>query len=284
MWVVPTVSQPLVQQGTKGGWKSSSWVGLDGTLGSTDVLQAGVHQDVSPQGQASYFAGYEWYIPPPTNLPPGTPTDPNGYPLSWVGPDGDYQYIYETKITNVPVNPGDTVFCSVQYVSGHTAGNVYFANFTTGQRFSTTLAPPPSATFSGNSAEWIMEAPDGGVPMTSLPTFSPVVFTDAFCCDANQMTGNPAVGDIFNIEGFGETLTSVTVGDLTCIIDDPLATTVPDVFERNVSFATHAVETADLVPEFFGSGSWVSSQSPLAGATVNRGSTVQMHLSNITPP
>jgi hypothetical protein len=280
VWVVPTVSQPLVQQGTEGGWDSLSWVGLDGVYGSDYVLQAGVDQRVSPQGQASYVPWFEWYVPPPTNLPPGTPTDQNGYPLKWIE---KYPYIYRYNITNVPVNPGDTVFCSIQYVGG-TAGNVYFANFTTGQHFPITLAPPCSAILSGNSAEWIMEAPDGGVPITSLPTFSPVVFTDAFCCDAN-VTGNPATGNIFNIEGVDDTfITSVTVGDLTCIIEDPLATTVPDVFEMNVSLATHAVETAALVPEFLGTGSWVSSQSPIAGATVNRGSAVQMHLSNITLP
>ena len=266
VWVVPTVSQPLIQQGTEGGWNSSSWVGLDGAYGSDDVLQAGVEQRVSASGVASYVAWFEWFAPPQPASPP---------------------YIFQTNITNFPVRPGDTVFCSVQYVSGHTAGDVFFANFTTGQRFSITLAPPPLATFSGISAEWIMEAPDGGVPASSLPTFSPVVFTDAFCCDANQMTGNPAVGDIWNVVGFGKTLTSVTVGDITCIIEDPLATTVPDVFEMNVNLATHAVETAHLVPEFLGTTtnhSWISSQSPLAGTTVDPGSTVKMHLSNITPP
>ena len=62
---------------------------------------------------------------------------------------------------------------------------------------------------------------------------------------------------------------------------------VPDVFEMNVSLATHAVQSAHLVPEFFGTTtnhSWISSQSPPAGATVDPGSTVKMHLSNITPP
>ena len=48
------------------------------------------------------------------------------------------------------------------------------------------------------------------------------------------MTGNPAVGNIWNVVGFGKTLTSVIVGDLTCIIEDPLATTVPDVIEMNM--------------------------------------------------
>ena len=30
---------------------------------------------------------------------------------------------------------------------------------------------PANATFSGNTTEWIMEAPDGGIPTASLPAF-----------------------------------------------------------------------------------------------------------------
>lgn len=40
-WVIPAVSESPEPQGTEGGWNSSSWVGIDGTFGSNDVLQAG---------------------------------------------------------------------------------------------------------------------------------------------------------------------------------------------------------------------------------------------------
>ena len=57
-WDIPTVSKPSEPQGTEpgGGWKSSSWVGIDGFdvgIVSDDVLQAGVEQYVAPGGQAS---------------------------------------------------------------------------------------------------------------------------------------------------------------------------------------------------------------------------------------
>jgi hypothetical protein len=129
-------------------------------------------------------------------------------------------YVNQTNIPNFPVNPGDSIWCSVQYVNNQTAGLIYFANWTTGQSFSVTLVPPPGASFNGDSAEWIMEAPDGGLPISSLPSFTPVQFADAFACTANQTTGDPKNGDTWNIvNGVNQTLTSVGVGSGTVTID-----------------------------------------------------------------
>ena len=111
-------------------------------------------------------------------------------------------YVYQTNITNFPVKPGDTLNCSVQYLNS-VAGQINFANQTSGQHFSITLAPPPGASFSGNSAEWIMEAPDGGEPISSLPRFTPVNFTSAFACSAGGKTvGNPQNGDTWTVVNF----------------------------------------------------------------------------------
>jgi hypothetical protein len=133
-------------------------------------------------------------------------------------------YIFQTNIPNFPVNPGDTVFCSVQYTNNQTAGHIYFANDTTGEHFSLTLVPPPGATFNGNSIEWIMEAPDGGLPISALPSFTPVAFTGALGCGADGRTvGNPQNGDTWNILDNAlrppRNLTSVTLGDGTVTID-----------------------------------------------------------------
>src|SRR5262249_51688993 len=38
IWRVPTVSKSAMPPGTAGDWNSSSWVGIDGTYGSNDVL------------------------------------------------------------------------------------------------------------------------------------------------------------------------------------------------------------------------------------------------------
>jgi hypothetical protein len=206
-WVIPNVTIPTEPQGAEGGWNSSSWIGLDGMngpgyTGSDDVLQAGVQQRIDGAGNVSYVAWYEWFAPQQSGSPP---------------------YIFQTNITNFPVSPGQTVYCSAQYVGQN--GYLYFANDTTGQHFSITLNPPPGATFSGNSAEWIMEAPDGGETNASLPRFTPVQFSTALCCGVNNV-GNPATGDTISISGFGRTLTSATLGTNSATIDYvPLSST-----------------------------------------------------------
>jgi hypothetical protein len=199
-WDIPTVSKPSEPQGEDGGWDSSSWIGLDGFdigITSNDVLQAGVQQYVSASGQASYVAWYEWFT----------------------AGDSSPDYVFQTNITNFPVSPGQQVYCSVQYINNKTAGTVYFANEATGQHFSITLAPPPGATFAGNSFEWIMEAPNGGEPYAAIPKFTPVTFTTAIACTAGGTYGNPQGGDTCNIETTsGKVLTSVTTGSDTATI------------------------------------------------------------------
>ena len=54
----------------------------------------------------------------------------------------------------------------------------------------------------------------------------------------------------------------------------PTTTEVPDVRESNRAGAAADLRAADLVPKFTGSGTWVASQAPAAGAIVPRGSTV----------
>ena len=193
-WRIPTVSKPAEAQGTEGGWNSASWIGIDGFFDSNDVLQAGIEQRVNAQGQASYTAWYEWFAPQQPNSP---------------------GYIWQTNITNFPVSPGQQVYCSVQYTNNKTSGLINFANDATGQHFAITLAPPPGASFSGQSVEWIMESPDGGEPISSMPQFSPVVFTSALGCGPNNASANPATGDILNLtDATGKTtLTATTVGN-----------------------------------------------------------------------
>jgi len=218
-WVTPTVSQPSEPQGTEGGWNSSSWVGIDG-FGSNDVLQAGVQQRFI-NGQATYVAWYEWYVPPPPPpCPDPTGCDINGYPLSWVNPtNGKYQYIYQANIVNFLVSPGQTVTASIQYTNNKTTGYISFGNVTTGKNYSIAVNPPPGATFSGNCVEWIMEAPDGGEPKSALPKFTPVNFTNALSCTGASVVGNPQSGETFNIETGTKLLTSVTLGSETVTID-----------------------------------------------------------------
>ncbi|MFF9819304.1 G1 family glutamic endopeptidase, partial [Streptomyces sp. NPDC014006] len=189
IWRVPTVNTPSTPAGTDGGWDSSSWVGIDGTYGSNDVLQAGVQQSVDGNGSATYVAWYEWFAP-----------KANGSP----------DYIYQTNIENMPVEPGDEVFARVAYQNGQ--GYVMFGNVDRGRYFNIQLAAPPGASFSGNSLEWIVEAPNTGEPGTSLPRFSPVNFSTAFGSDpSGTVAADPSTGDTTNITAFGRSLTSVTL-------------------------------------------------------------------------
>ena len=131
-------------------------------------------------------------------------------------------YVYQTNISNLPIKPGDTVSCSVQYING-AAGQINFGNQTTGKHMSVTLVPPPGATFDGNSAEWIMEAPDGGEPTSALPNFTPVTFTSALACPAAGGTvGNPQSGDTFTVVNSSvspaKTLTSTALASLSVTI------------------------------------------------------------------
>ncbi len=190
IWRVPTVSIPETPAGTDGGWDSSSWVGIDGTYGSNDVLQAGLQQSVAGDGSTTYVAWYEWFAPKV---------------------DGSPGYIYQTNIDNIEIQPGDEVFAGLHYRNGK--GLVMFGNVERGHYFSIEIDPPPGASMSGNSVEWIMEAPNTGEPGTSLPRFTPVTFTAATAtpATAGAPSGDPATGDTTNIWAFGRALTDVAL-------------------------------------------------------------------------
>jgi hypothetical protein len=199
-WAVPTVSQPpeLLVQETY--WDSLTWVGLGGWGTSSDqLLQTGSRQNFYPSGQApDYYGWYEWYSTPQAGSPP---------------------YIYVTKIQNFPVAPGDELTAAVQYVGNNTAGSISLINKRTGVHFSITLVPPPGISFIENSYEWIMEAPNGGESVSSLPAFTPIVFSGCGACGPNNAFANPGIADTTNIvTPAGKTLTSVTTAPDTATI------------------------------------------------------------------
>ena len=224
MWQVPTVSQPSQPQGTNGGWDSSSWFGIDSGPGangqflSNDVLQAGIQQYVDTSGIAHYTPWYEWWVPAPlpATLLPGTPTDVNGYPLSWLK---KHPYINQTNIKGFDVVPGDEIIASVVYHTNKTAG-ISLGNNRTGNTVLFNLTPPPTAAFNGSSVQWIMESPGGGWPTTSLPQFTPVTFGFAFATYAEcSVAAFPPADGITNISTpAGQmTTTSVNGSSLTVI-------------------------------------------------------------------
>jgi hypothetical protein len=100
-------------------------------------------------------------------------------------------------------------------------GVITFANDTTGQCFSITLAPPTGASFNGSTIEWVMEAPDNGEPTSSMPKFTPIAFTSAL----GQGTDGKTVGDPKNGDNLVLTtasrhvLTSTTLAEASVTID-----------------------------------------------------------------
>jgi hypothetical protein len=95
---------------------------------------------------------------------------------------------------------------------GNYGGQIYMVNTDTSDNFCITLLPPAGASFSGSSAEWILEAPNGGFPNTELPAFTPVEFTSAVACNSSA-TSHAQDGNYVNIVNGNQTLTSATPGD-----------------------------------------------------------------------
>ncbi len=112
-----------------------------------------------------------------------------------IGSFDTYEYVAsEVIILNFPINAGDSVTASCTY-SGNTSGVVQLANNTTGQAFALTLAPPPGANFNGKCVEWVIETPLFGSTLATLPTFTPLVFSQAFGCSAQgKATALPSKG------------------------------------------------------------------------------------------
>jgi hypothetical protein len=146
-WVVPSVSPPATAwNGTgynDGIYIAAVWVGLDGWNGTTDVLQAGTNSTVTVSGSVvtarSAFSWIEWFG--------------NGW----------------TPESSFPVNPGESILCTVCAPFGNAHGTAMFVNQTTGLSMNFGIDPPAGVTLSGNVAEWIVEDP--GQPSGALYPF-----------------------------------------------------------------------------------------------------------------
>jgi Peptidase A4 family len=60
-WKIPAVRPG--RPNSSNSWKSSSWVGIDGTGTISELLQAGIEQDVKSEGTPNYWAWFEWLSP-----------------------------------------------------------------------------------------------------------------------------------------------------------------------------------------------------------------------------
>ena len=226
MWQIPKVWKPNTPAGPSKVWQSSSWVGLDGAGGlipgttTTDVLQTGISQNVGPlpflkEPQPTYYAWYEWFV-----------TD--------LSVSDQFPYVYPVNITSPRVHPGNEISAIVQYVKHqdddpanplppagpYHFGAVMLTDVTSGKPIcNLALKPPTGATFTGDSAEWIMECGS-----QTMPSFSSVTFRSAGACDVNDAPPEANVGvDLgkapqVNFLGLDGVETSVTAGLATVTI------------------------------------------------------------------
>jgi hypothetical protein len=124
LWVVPSIND---QFRSFTGYESE-WVGIDGNCNCNDLIQDGTELDWTG-GKPSYYAWIE-SIPQP-----------------------------EVKINNFPVAPGDVIYAYSSFgkKNGVPTGFYFIANYNTKKSVSASLPIPKNATFSGLSAEWILE-------------------------------------------------------------------------------------------------------------------------------
>jgi hypothetical protein len=158
-WVVPNVSAP-----TQGQWYyCASWIGIDGD-GSGDVCQAGVECDCFQLAWINARTIYPWW---------------EWFPLP------------EVQITNFPVSAGDyvTMLICTSQAAGSTTATVFFANRTNGATTSFAFNAPAGTSLTGNSAEWVVEAPTVGGAQSSIADYGEVFFNS---CEAVTNTGTIA--------------------------------------------------------------------------------------------
>jgi hypothetical protein len=130
----------------------SMWVGIDGNCKCNDLIQDGTEQQFV-KGKATYYAWIEFI--------------PNA----------------EVVIQNFPVAPGDVIYAysAVGTKSGKTAGIYYMANYNTGKSVSASITIPAKTTYSGLSAEWIVERTEvNGSFSNPLPKYAYGYMDDAW--------------------------------------------------------------------------------------------------------
>lgn len=147
-WTVPGVSPPAAD-GTFS--YCSTWVGIDGDGGSTDVFQTGVTCDVVKSGVETDSAFWFWS---------------EWYPL------------LSAPIDILDVFPGDLVYCWV-FANSSTTGIISCTNRTRNKQTSFQISAPNGTTLSGNCAEWITERPQISGVYSRLASYTEVLFQQA---------------------------------------------------------------------------------------------------------
>jgi hypothetical protein len=148
-WVAGQWTVPNPHASGAGSYYASEWVGIDG-WGSSDVLQAGTETQITQVLWFTITSVYTWW--------------------EWF-PAG------EVAITNLPVSPGDVMYCLI-CVNSATSATVYFSNQATGVSTNFTITAPSGTTLAGNVAEWVVERPTVGGNVAALTDYDVVYFDE----------------------------------------------------------------------------------------------------------
>jgi hypothetical protein len=98
----------------------------------------------------------------------------------------------EVAITNLPVSPGDTMYCLI-CVNSTTTATVYISNQSSGVSTRFTITAPSGTKLVGNSAEWIVERPTVNGSLANLSDYKVDYFDE----------GIAGASDIFRIVTLG---------------------------------------------------------------------------------
>lgn len=193
-WVVPDIDAPTENQW----YYCANWIGLDGD-GSGDVCQAGVESAVYRSGTSvtrEFYVWWEWYPLP------------------------------EVQITNFTASPGDmiTVLLIASPGKGATTATVYFTNRTTGATTSVGLTAPSGTALVGNSAEWVVEAPQVNGQQSSMADFGEVFFSVCEAGTSKSTIVDGGTGDNINLVVNGVTIAQGTLITPTIIQSEYVGT------------------------------------------------------------
>ncbi len=174
-WTVP--SPNTTADGT---YYASEWVGIDG-WNSRDVLQAGTETEVTKFWIFTSTQVYTWW--------------------EWF-PAG------EVRISNLPVSPGDVMYCLICADTTH--ATVSFSNQSQGVGTRFDISAPPGTTLTGNVAEWIVERPTVNGSVASLTDYAACYFDECIAGGGLHVDNLANASMITMTGGGGATLSEPT--------------------------------------------------------------------------
>jgi len=168
-WTVPSPNTAA-----DGVYYASEWVGIDGSGGSGDVLQAGTETQITKFwifSSARVYAWWEWF------------------------PAG------EVAISNLPVSAGDVMYCLI-CADSTTHASVSFSNQSQGVGTRFDITPPRGTTLAGNVAEWIVERPSVGGSVANLTDYAACYFDECIAGGSGRVD-NLSGADLVTMTGAG---------------------------------------------------------------------------------